>query len=270
MIHLERLQAGLGSAIEAIVSDATVAWSPSQLPREQARRHLVTLQRLSGGHMTDDPTPRTTPVPTSATITVTGNPANARAVQVLATGARWRVIVPAATSNADLRDAIQAALSALGKSLDATLTPAGADAIVLTPANPAALHGITVRGSALLSDTTSLAKVTQGWESSRVQVSCSSADRTTAGGAHALAQTIRGALRRPSVTRLLDEYGIGLWDVGQVIDHARKSGSAWESHATLDLHVVQLSLDAELVPAAQSVAASVNADPQTIEIEVSP
>jgi hypothetical protein len=266
VIYLDRLQAGVRAAFLQCAPEAFVGWVPIRADRSQIGSSLVMLRRRGATGEPSDIVRRQ--VPTQATLTVTGDPGSARHALIEATGARWRIGVPADTTDEEFRDEVQAALTATGKGLRVTATPLGDAGLLLEGADLAALHGIRVRGDISQETSLSLATVQTGWRTSRVEVHCYASGDYPNGGAQDLANRIRGSLRQPGVTLLLDEHGLGVWDVTDDIDLTGMSGPDWESRCTFDVLIHQLSLSARPVQQAQSVAVDLNINGQEHSFEV--
>jgi hypothetical protein len=242
-----------------------VVWEPSRLAR--APHALVSMKRVSTGG--DLPRPQKGQIPTRAVLTVAGDEADARAVSILATGARWRVGVPTGTTDEAFAAAIVDSLTTRGKELFADFSIDGGE-ITVVPSRVAALHGLLVRGNATLDIEYSHAEVVIGWKRSRVEIQCFVKDRYLHRGAHDFAHQIESALCRSDVTLLLDEYGLGIEDIGTVVDLANFAGPEWQSRAVLDVIVTQQSLTARLVPLATGVAVNLNVDGSNVQLEVEP
>jgi len=247
-----------------------VYWAPTRLAPTELPTAMVTL-RLRGGGTGQEPDPTEETIPTDVTIGVTGSSTAARYCTISAGGARWRVDVPALTSDEDFHDEIVVALSVLGHQIWANLTEPSSTTIRLEASPLAGLRGFAVSGNVgITARTDQLSSVVAGPTTGLVELQAYSRERYGFGGAFDLMSMIRGALRRPATDRILADHGLAIHEIQQINDLTGLSGPEWESRAAMDLTVSQLSADATAIGSVASVAVSILHDGTTHELEVTP
>lgn len=249
-MSFDRVQGGLQAALSAVYSGlATVLWAPSEFPRAAAD-DLIVARLLSGPSPADGAQGGigTYDLPQSATVTIAAPAAGERAVLEIS-GARWWHDVTAGQDAEAVRDALLAELAdADGPAFDGTATASSTDAIALAASSTAGLVGLRVAGPATLATAGEITCAVQHQHAvSRIELQAFSVNRYPRSGAAALLSRFVERCRLPSVTELLERWGVALWGPPSALLDLTPISAGWESRAATQIQVATLSITAEAV-----------------------
>lgn len=259
-VRLDRLQAGLGDWISAVLPTATVVWSGTGFPRANAGELVVTLRMLSppsdsslGGASV---TTRTLPL--TATVTL-GTPTAGEAVRLAFSGLAWQYEIGAGETATDARDGL---LAAVGPAplVDVAIASVGSDKISLTPTSIGDLYSLSTRGTTLglishTIDTSALAQIEVSEVSTQIEMQAWSTNPTPRGGAAAALSRLLSSRRLASRVDIMDAYGISIVGVPpRPIDISQLSGPDYSSRASVSLYISQVSFAAEAITPIEIVA----------------
>lgn len=290
-VHLERLQAGLTELVRTLVPAATVVWAPSEFPRAAGAELMIACRLLAGPDSDatggDSRTPCTLPM--AATIQIL-NVTAGESILLCASGRRFEYVIQPGDDVPMVRDGLLAAINAEpGSLIDATFEPAATpvpdpdpaveDLITIEALELGDLYKVALRQSTpgLVSMTTTetgdgLAQSVdvRSW----IELQAFATDRTPRGGAAAALSQIKGRLKLPVATEILERYGLAVTGTpGRIVTLDALSGPAWQSRSAVTFYVSQLSLAVEPVGAISRVRATIEArgatpDPVEILIDV--
>jgi hypothetical protein len=244
-VRLPWLERGVYEALAGTAD--VVAWSHGAQPRVGGS--LLSLHLEAGPHKGLRGGSRhggvIRPRATGAVVTI-GSVTEGERVELRLDGFRHLYDVLADDDVSAVRDALLASVTEKeGESFEATALDD--DAIVLTPVSVSSLWDIAVAGDLEAElEHSGYVRVHEFTERALLQLSAYTRGKTLATSARATLGSALSRLRSHDVLLELQRWGVGVLDLGEVIDLSAVAAGSWESRATAD---VQLSCRSALVEA---------------------
>lgn len=235
-VRLDRLQRALYEALGGVAD--VVGWAYGEQPRGTGS--LLVLRLLAG------PTPgnvrhaRGTPIkPADSIVVRVSDVVEGERVGIILNGFGYRYDVPNGATLGSIRDALLASVVAGETDYGfVTATAVSTDGILLTADFLGGLRSLSLRGS-LVSESPvfsgDMVLVTEGTAVMTIGFQAFARDCQPSSGAAAMLGAVLDRFQSVTVADALDEYGLGIWRKGEVVDLTAIAGAHWESRAALEI-----------------------------------
>lgn len=246
-VYFQRLEQGLFETLSG--SAAVVAWDKGEQPR--ADDELLSMS-IRGGRSREVGRHAFKPV-VSTELEVGAVTAGELAMVVLNQFA-VRHSVQAGETPEDVRDVLLAGLSAVDPTL-VTPTPSGTSRVLLTAETLGGLWSLATFGPVSededeqirSNDAVQLVKTREDF-TLQLEAFSSSDGR----GAHGILAEARKRLRSEAGSQTLHNWGVTMWQVGDVVDISAVAGARWESRAQLNIDCRMRAVSVEAVDPIES------------------
>lgn len=263
-LRLDRLERGVFSVVDSVMSPATTTWAYGQATFEQVGPNLVNIQPANGPSYWSQKGKRGRVIVPfdDITLDVTGATASVRNV-IKVNNIDFFVDGDGVLDAEGIRDAFLVLLNADPTNDPWTAAAGGAPSeLVVTPNSFGSVFSLELVGElAALSQTLSgeAALLTEGTRVWTFTIECFSKDRTLRGGAWSLMSTIEGIFESEEHIETLNSFGVAVWDKGLATDISAIAGANWETRVTLDVQFAMRSAKVEAVDQIETVQGIIRA-----------